>query len=123
MSTIRLMIMGGLVLGGLAVTEANAQRVIVYRPVVTPTVAYYAPSAPVVAAPVTTYYRGRVVVRRPVVAYYPPAVAHTTYYAPSVAAVAPVPPTTAYYSPGVVVSPKVYVRGQPVRNVLRAITP
>ena len=54
--------------------------------------------------------------------YYAPA---TTYYVPRVPVAtyyAPVVRTTYYYSP-YIVRPKVYVRGQPVRNVLRAITP
>jgi hypothetical protein len=71
-----------------------------------PVTTYYAPS---VSVPVTTYYAPASV---PVTTYYAAPV--TTYYAPTV--------TTTYYSP-YVVRPKVYVTGQPVRNVLRAVTP
>lgn len=80
---------------------------------------------------VVTYYQ-------PTTTYYAPAPA-ATYYAPAVAAPvatfsapAAVTPVTTYYtttavpvvsSRAVIVRPKVYVRGQPIRNVLRAITP
>ncbi len=76
-------------------------------------------------------YGGVVVVPAPVpvVAAYPPV---TAYYPPAVTYVAP---TTVYYPPtapvvvsrvpvpAVVVRPKVYVVGQPIRNVIRAVTP
>lgn len=70
---------------------------IVYtNPPVTPTVTYYAPPAAGYAGPA------------PVMGYQPGA-----YIAP-----APV-----YYPAPVVIRPKVYILGQPVRNALRAITP
>jgi hypothetical protein len=65
-----------------------------YSPAVTST--YVAPAAYVAPAPVVTY--------RPVVPY-------TTYAVPYIAA------------RPVVVRPKVYVPGQPIRNTIRAITP
>lgn len=77
----------------------------------------YRPSVvvgPIYGSPRTVYrvYAPQVVTYRPVITTYRPVV--TTYR--------PVGPTVVY--PGtVVVRPKVYVRGQPVRNVLRAITP
>lgn len=81
--------------------SAWAQRVVTYYPAAAPVATYYAPSVPVATyAPATTY-----VTPAPV----------TTYYAPVV--------TPRYYAPRVIVRPKVYVRGQPIRNVLRAITP
>jgi hypothetical protein len=80
---------------------AFSQTVVTYYPSGVPVTTYYGPSPRV---PVTTYYA-------PVTRYYAPV---TTYYAPAV---------TAYYSPAYIVRPKVYVRGQPIRNVLRAITP
>jgi len=55
----------------------------------------------------------------PAYAYPPPAVVAAPVYAPAPAAY-PVP--GAYAAP-VVVFPKVYVYGQPVRNALRAVTP
>jgi hypothetical protein len=124
------------VLAGAWATSAAQGQVVVgpsvvaYSPV-SPVYSYtYSPvmvDAPVVAAPVTTYYAPV-----PVTAYYgvPPV---RTYYAsppvvtyrvpgPSYPLVyGPVVPS--YSAPGVVVRPKVYVPGQPVRNVLRAITP
>ncbi len=83
----------------------------------------YATYAPVGPVPVTTYYSPA-----PVLSYGP--VVSTSYYAPL--------PYTAYYAPApyyvgspvvvgpvygwpVVVRPRFYVPGQPVRNVLRAI--
>jgi hypothetical protein len=76
-----------------------------YSPVVA--TAYYAPPAAYYPAPVPYYAAS------PVVAPVP-----APYYAAAPVAVAPV-----YYGPAVVVRPKVYVRGEPVRNVLRAVTP
>jgi hypothetical protein len=108
----------------LAASSASAHLHGVYAPVV---------PAPVVPAPVAAYYAtGPVVPYAPVVttAYYaPPAAfypAPAPYYvaAPIVApVVAPVAVAPVYYGPAVVVRPKVYVRGEPVRNVLRAVTP
>jgi hypothetical protein len=93
----------------------------------------YLPVAPV---PVTAYYAPVPTVayaQVPAITYAP--VATTAYYAPAPYYVAP-PVVTPYYvaSPvavpvapvygrPVVVHPKVYVPGQPVRNVVRAVTP
>ncbi len=60
-----------------------------------------------------------------------PPVATATYYSPSpVVHYRPRPVYSSYYAPVVprlaptaVVRPKVYIPGQPVRNVLRAVTP
>jgi hypothetical protein len=80
--------------------------------------AYYAPG-PVTYQPAVTYVRPVAVYRPVVVPYvaYSPVVAPAPYaaYAPVVA--------PAYAGPVVWVHPKVYVQGQPVRNVFRAITP
>lgn len=99
-----------------------------------PTTAYYAPEAYTsYYAPTTTYYAPETYTSyyAPTTAYYPSV--YTSYYTP----------TTAYYTPyvayapvaGAVVAPysrvgasvygtqKVYVRGEPVRNAWRALTP
>lgn len=85
-----------------------------YMPAVPAYTTYYAPAAPCCDA-------------APYVAYYAPP-AYTTYYAA---------PYTAYYGPTVAAypayyarpgwsvfgAPRVYVAGQPVRNVFRVFTP
>jgi hypothetical protein len=73
---------------------------VTYGPVVT--TAYYAPVPYLAPAPVVMPYYAA----SPVVAYYGGPVA-----------VAPV------YGRPVIVRPKVYIPGQPVRNVVRAVTP
>ena len=95
-----------------------------YMPAVPAYATYYAPTA-AYYAPVSyaSYYAPT-----PYVAYYAPPVAYTAYYAAPYAAyygptVAAYP---AYYgAPGwsVFGAPRVYVAGQPVRNVVRAVTP
>jgi hypothetical protein len=93
------------------VYSAPAPQVTYYAPAAS-YVSYYAPAAPATCcyAPATSY-----------VSYYAPvAQPYATYYAPVVR------PYAAYY--GVVGSsmygtPKVYVPGKPVRNILRAVTP
>ena len=103
-------------------SNALAQGYVAYMPVgPAPVAAYYAP------APVLSY--GPVVTT----AYYAPAPYYvaspvvTPYYVASPVAVAPVavgPVAVApVYGRPVIVRPKVYVVGQPVRNVLRAVTP
>ncbi|MGA2035783.1 MAG: hypothetical protein ABSG68_26340 [Thermoguttaceae bacterium] len=71
-----------------------------------PYTAYYAPPAPYVTyyAPYTSYYA-------PYTSYYAPYGGY--YYAPY----------SAYYGPTVYGTPQVYVPGQPVRNVVRWVTP
>ncbi|MDA1049821.1 MAG: hypothetical protein O3C40_05010 [Planctomycetota bacterium] len=91
--------------------------IITYRPVTPVVVAHapivtYRPAFPVYAAPVPV-----ITYRQPVTAYAVPAApfpvySATTYGSFPVVAARPV-----------IVSPKVYVPGQPIRNVLRAITP
>jgi hypothetical protein len=95
------------------------------------TVAYYAPTPQVTYAPAApvTYYSPVT----PQVTYYaPPAPTYTTYYAsPAVQPYATyygpaMQPTVVYYGvPGrsIFGAPTVYMPGQPVRNVLRAVTP
>ncbi len=97
-----------------------------YAPAAVPQTTYYAP-APVVAYRPTVVRQGRAVVA------YSPAVAPTVaYYGAPVVAYSPVAPAPMYAAPGpmmvpvgrpVVVSTKVYVPGQPVRNFFKAITP
>ena len=105
------------------VTTVSAQNVIVFSPPV-----LTAP-APVVSTPV--------VVQRPVVAAPTvtapvvsarPALTAPVFSTPVVAArpvITSVPVATSYnvYAPPVIVRPKVYVPGQPVRNFFRAVTP
>ena len=105
-------------------TVVVGESYVVHRPVITysqvvesPMVTVYRPSVvvgPIYGSPRTVYrvYAPQVVTYRPVITTYHPVV--TTYR--------PVGPTVVYRRT-VVVRPKVYVRGQPVRNVLRAITP
>ena len=90
-----------------------------------PVVSYYAPGpvfappvGPVVRVPARYYVAAPVVYNAPIVAapVYAPPVYARPIYGPSVYA-AP------FYGRPVVVSPKVYIPGQPVRNVIRAVTP
>ncbi len=104
-------------------SNATAQTYFGYMPAVpAPVAGYYATGPVAMYAPVvaTAYYA-------PPAAYYP---APAPYYVASPVAVpyyaaAPVAVAPVYYGygPAVVVRPKVYVRGEPVRNVLRAVTP
>jgi hypothetical protein len=91
----------------------------------------YVTMMPVAPAPVATYYAypGSMA---GVVTAGGPLVAPLRYYVASpVVAPAPVIAAPGYpmagpplvYGPRVVVHPKVYVVGQPIRNVLRAVTP
>lgn len=142
-----------LAVGWGATSVASAQYLAYSGPVVTyRATPSYTVATPPVVAPTTTVYRAYYppAVSSPSFyqAYYPPAVSTTvaspvvyqSYY-PSIPAAPVVTPQVtyrAYYpstvypstvvgsavvAPGVVVRPKVYVAGQPIRNVLRAITP
>lgn len=102
----------------------------VYTPLVGPVYSsqtvYYAPAAPVAVAPapVVTYRPTIVSAPAPVIAYSPvapPVVAYSPV-APAPVAVAPAPVVYTVGRP-VVVSTKVYVPGQPIRNFFKAITP
>jgi hypothetical protein len=139
----RVLLSAALVL--LLTSVVSAQGYVAYLPVApTPVVSYYAPpaayAAPVFPAPAvqTSYYAPA----EPVVqtSYFAPSpVVQTSYYTPYYAA-APVVAApvgyytarpvvaapvayTAGYAPAVVVRPKVYVYGEPVRNFFRAVTP
>jgi hypothetical protein len=119
---------------GLAVKTLVAALVIVLLAGTT-ALAYPWAGVPVVPAPATYYVPSPVVVQ----AYYPPVYAAPApvYAVPAPVVVArpylvaapvvsPLPvavPAPVYYGRPVVVHPKVYVPGQPVRNVLRAVTP
>jgi len=88
-----------------------------------PYVSYYSPPA----APVSyvSYYVPPVA-PAPHVSYYAPAAPYVTYYAPYATYAPIVAPVRAYYAvPGVsnYGTPRVYVPGEPVRNVLKAVTP
>ena len=112
-------------------TVVVGESYVVHRPVIiysqvveAPMVTVYRPSVvvgPTYVSPRTVYrvYAPQVVTYRPVITTYRPVV--TTNH-PVVTTYRPVGPTVVYPRT-VVVRPKVYVRGQPVRNVLRAITP
>ena len=91
----------------------------------------YAAFMPVGPVPVAAYYGAAPVVNYgPVVAtsYYAPAPYYvaapvvTPYYVASPVVVGPYAVGPVYGRP-VIVRPKIYVPGQPVRNVLRAATP
>ncbi len=84
-----------------------------------PVVTYYAPAPMVSSGPVatTSYYAPAPYYAAAPVPYYVASPVAAPYYAAAPLAFAP-----AYGRP-VVVYPKIYVPGQPVRNVLRAITP
>jgi hypothetical protein len=108
-------------------SNASAHGYAVYMPVVPAPVAGYYTTGPVMPyAPVitTAYYA-------PPAVYYPAPAPAPYYVATPVIAPVPVPAPVAVapvavapvYGPKVVVRPKVYVRGEPVRNVLRAVTP
>ena len=148
MSRFRISAIAGLLVSALLITPAAAQDIVVspfgyrtYRPVVT-----YSPVVTTYAAPVVTSYRpvvtypGVVRYRAPIVTYRQPVVRYrapvVTYRQPVVRYRTPVVtyrPLVPAYSPAyapvylpagsLVVRPKVYVPGQPVRNALRAITP
>jgi len=110
-----------------ATTAATAQTVVVMRPpaqvVYSPVIPAY---SPVVVQPtqVVTAYSPVVVARpaRAVVTYHP--------FVPPPAVMTYRPLVPSYRAPMIVgagrpiiVRPKVYIPGQPVRNILRAITP
>jgi hypothetical protein len=106
------------VLGTAAVFCSSAPaQVVVYSPVA-PAVSYspvVTTYSPVVTAAPTVVYSPRVVTYSPVMTTYSPVV---TSYSPVVSAYAPV-----VAARPVLIRPKVYVAGQPVRNFFRAITP
>ena len=88
---------------------------------------YAAPVAYAAPAPYVSYYAAPVAYTpAPYVAYYAPPVPYAAYYAPRPVYVPIVAPYRAYYAvPGVSMygTPRVYVPGEPVRNVLKAVTP
>jgi hypothetical protein len=99
---------------------AHAQVVVTYMPVApAPVAAYYAP-APVVT---TAYYAPAPYYVASPVSYYAAAPVVAPMAAPYYVASPLVPAGPYYYGRRVIVRPKVYVVGQPVRNVLRAVTP
>jgi hypothetical protein len=96
-----------------------------YMPITPSYPAYYAP----VAEPYVAAYTPYVASYAPYTAYYSP---YAAYHSPYVASYAPyaayapvVRPYGYYGAPGwsAYGTPKVYVRGEPVRNALRAATP
>ncbi len=109
-----------IVAAGVAVaSSASAQAYVAYPLAVPAPVAGYYATGPVAAyAPVVTtaYYAPQAVYYPAPAPYYVASPIAMPYYAAAPVAVAPV-----YYGygPAVVVRPKVYVRGEPVRNVLR----
>ncbi|MGO9108610.1 MAG: hypothetical protein ACLP9L_05190 [Thermoguttaceae bacterium] len=98
-------------------SNALAQGYVAYMPVgPAPVAAYYAPAPLVSYGPVvsTSYYAP--------IPYYVASPVVTPYYVASPVAVGAVAVGPIYGRP-VIVRPKIYVPGQPVRNVLRAVTP
>ena len=98
-------------------------RITAYSPIITSSPQIITYGAPVVTSyrPVVTYPR-TVRYRVPVVTYRPAVVRYrvpVTTYRPVVTSYSPV------LVPGgtLIVRPKVYVTGQPIRNILRAMTP
>jgi hypothetical protein len=93
----------------------------------------YVTMMPVAPAPVVTYYAYPPGTAGGVVAGFAPLVTLPPRYYAASPVVAPAPLIVApgypmagpplVYGPRVVVHPKVYVVGQPIRNVLRAVTP
>jgi hypothetical protein len=115
----------------LVASNAMAQAYVTYMPVgPTPVVTYYSPYSPAPVAsygPVvsTSYYAPETVYYAAPTPYY---AAPTPYYVASPVATpyyvaSPYVAAPAYYGPSVIVRPKVYVRGEPVRNLIRAVTP
>ncbi len=124
-------------------SSSAAAGELVSAPFYPPAVAgYTVVQRPVYNAPVAGYqanygYRTNygVVVQRPVVGYRPPVAVMpapvVTYYAPPMAVATPTPyyvarPVVAapmYVGQSIYLSPKVYVQGQPIRNLIRAVTP
>jgi hypothetical protein len=97
-----------------------AQGYVTFMPVgPAPVAAYYAPAPVVSYGPVvsTSYYAPAPYYAAAPLPYYAASPVVTPYYVARPVAVAPL------YGPTVIVRPKVYVVGQPVRNVLRAVTP
>lgn len=122
-----------------APTTANYGSVVTYSPVIPPATTVYSQAPIIVARPIvqptTTYAPAPVITYRPVAPTYYAAPTPVITYRPPVIAYAPALPVygaTTYstypvvptvVARPVIVSPKVYVPGQPIRNVLRAITP
>jgi hypothetical protein len=114
--------------GSAAFAQCGCSSPLAYAPVAPSYVSYYAP--PVVdyaPAPYVSYYAPPAVYApAPYVSYYAPVVPYSTYYAPRVA-YAPVVASyrVAYGVPGYSIygTPRVYVPAEPVRNVVRAVTP
>ncbi len=97
----------------MASSSVLAQGYVTYMPVgPAPVVSYYAPAPVVSYGPVvsTSYYAP--------VPYYVASPAVTPYYVASPVVVGPVA-VAPWYGRPVIVRPKIYVPGQPVRNVLR----
>ena len=99
------------------VTPYGARVIRSYRPVVTyPRTVYPRTVYPRTVYPRTVRYRVPVVTYRPAVVRYR---VPTTVYQPMVTTYSPVLVPASPW----LVRPKIYVTGQPIRNVLRAITP
>ncbi|MGA2617400.1 MAG: hypothetical protein ABSF26_07310 [Thermoguttaceae bacterium] len=93
----------------------------VYAPVEAAYASYYAPPAAYAPAPYVSYYAPPV----PYTTYYSPYAAYYSPYATFAPVVAPYPVYYRYGVPGwsAYGTPRLYVPGEPVRNVLRAVTP
>lgn len=137
----RLMLASGILFLALAIADTSAARAQYWAgmapaiPVVQPVTSYRLPvtlPAPVVAPSYSSFYSPAVpVASAPVVTSYSvpiapaPVMAPTTVYRVPTAPLMTTPAVAAPMIPAtpVVISSKVYVPGQPVRNLLRAVTP
>jgi hypothetical protein len=125
--------------GSTAFAQCGCSSPPVYTPVAPSYTSYYVPAAvEYTPAPYVSYYAAPVapvsyvsyyappVAPAPYVSYYAPAAPYVTYYTPYTTYAPVVAPYRTYYGvPGASIygAPRVYVPGEPVRNVLKAVTP
>jgi len=105
----------------MASSSVLAQGYVAYLPVApAPVVSYYPPAPAVTYGPVvaTSYYAPAPYYAAAPAPYIVASPVAAPYYVASPVAVGPL-----YYGRPVIVRPKVYYPGQPVRNVIRAVTP
>ena len=125
MSRLRITLAAGLLVmaGGWMAAPAQAQVVVMGRPVVGPRVVARAVlPAPVLPAPVVTTYRPVVTSYvAPTYGVYRPVLAPAPVYRSPVVVTTRVRP--AVIGPGIGGLPNVYVPGQPIRNTLRFALP
>ena len=114
--------------GSTAFAQCGCSSPPVYAPVASSYVSYYAPPVAYYSpTPYASYYAPPAAYT-PVsyVSYYAPAAPYATYYSPYATYAPVVAPYRAYYGVAgwsVYGTPRVYAPGEPVRNVLMAVTP